>query len=89
MNCKEIIKEYLVAHHYDGLAGDGCACVLSDLIPCNGNGIAFVCEPGYEIEGCGCGENHDSHIVPERRKAARRVEIRGVYGRRIDDRRKQ
>ncbi len=84
MDCKDIIKEYLVAHHYDGLAGDECACVLDDLIPCNGNGGVLKCEPGYEIAGCTCGENHDSHIVPERR-----VEIRGVYGRRIDDRRKQ
>ncbi len=89
MDCKKIIKEYLVAHHYGGLVDDGCACGLDDLMPCNGNGRVLECAPGYEIEGCTCGENHDSHIVPDRRKAARRVEIRGVYGRRIDDRRKQ
>ena len=92
MNCKEIIREYLVIHHYDGLTGDECACELDDLIPCNDNGDVMQCEPGYEVKGCtpDCNLGCDAHIVAgDRRKADRRAGMSTVHGRReIDDRRK-
>jgi hypothetical protein len=44
MNCKEIIKTYLVQHSYDGLYTEDCGCFLSDLFPC---GECFEnCRPG-------------------------------------------
>ena len=43
---KEIVKEYLIEHHFDGLAGDFCGCGLNDLFPCECN--SANCMPGYE-----------------------------------------
>jgi hypothetical protein len=46
MNCKEIIKTYLVQHGYDGLYAEDCGCFLSDLFPC---GECFEnCRPGIK-----------------------------------------
>lgn len=40
MNLRDIAREWLEAHGYDGLAYrcgcDGCGCGLDDLIPCDG-----------------------------------------------------
>ncbi len=65
MKAREIMHEYLVTNHYDGLVDtDGeCACGLEDLMPC---GEDFGrCMPGYEVEGCSeyCGKGCDFHIV--------------------------
>jgi len=44
MNCKDIIKAYLINHSYDGLYDGYCWCTLDDLIPC---GYCFdKCLPG-------------------------------------------
>jgi hypothetical protein len=47
MNCKDIIKEYLIKNGYDGLYNENeCGCFLKDLMPC---GEAFSsCIPGYK-----------------------------------------
>jgi len=48
MNCKEIIKEYLVQNGFDGLHNEAeCGCELDDLIPCHEN--CSQCQPGYKI----------------------------------------
>ena len=55
----EIVRQYLVAHGYDGLYGDECGCLIDDLCPCGEN--FGGCRPGYEQpppeddewDGCG------------------------------------
>ena len=73
MNCRIIVREYLITHHYDGLVCDECACGLHDLMPCSED--SAWCEPGYEVEGCppSCGLGCDSHIVSDRRKKTQRT----------------
>ncbi len=37
MNCKDIVKQYLINNGYDGLAGEECGCTVDDTIgfmPC-------------------------------------------------------
>ena len=50
MTVKEIIKQFLKGRGYDGLYysdGDGCACELSNLFPCDGDwGGCCSCEAG-------------------------------------------
>lgn len=47
MNCKEIVRGWLLANGYDGLyLGGECGCAIDDLGPCDGN---FDCEPGYVV----------------------------------------
>ena len=52
MTVKKIIHAYLLAHKYDGLAGEDCGCELSDLMPCegtiSGNDVSD-CIPGYKV----------------------------------------
>ena len=62
MPVKEIVKEWLTQHKYDGLFSESgeCACVTNDLMPCDSEGIG-CCEPGYLMD-CDCGEEHDFHI---------------------------
>lgn len=66
MNGADIVREYLVSHHYDGLIGDCCTCVLDDLMPCCDS--AMECEPGYRVEGCtdDCGQACDYHLAREK-----------------------
>jgi len=47
MNVKEIVREYLRTHGFDGLCcpDAGCACLIDDLEPCSEMGSQ--CEPGY------------------------------------------
>jgi len=47
---KEIVRQYLVRHGYDGLYSDllECGCDLADLMPCDGN--CHGCIPGYKVE---------------------------------------
>jgi hypothetical protein len=65
-NLKEIIKEYLEQHGYDGLYNPSeCACDQSDLMPCDEPGVE--CRPGYR-EDCDpgkCGE-HEFHICAKK-----------------------
>jgi hypothetical protein len=69
MTVKEIIEQYLAKHGFDGLAGDGCGCQLSDLMPCegtaSGNDISG-CVPGYKVpcdpETCEADGDCDFHI---------------------------
>ena len=49
----KIIKEYLVAHKFDGLAGDDCGCTIDELGHCD-DCIPLDCEPGYKIQCDGC-----------------------------------
>ena len=48
MTVGEIVREYLVAHGYDGLYNDEeCGCCLSDFMPCDGDFI-IDCRVGYK-----------------------------------------
>jgi len=51
----DIIREYLHAHGYDGLAGAGCGCRIDALAPCRDR-LSESCEPGYLVDCRGCGE---------------------------------
>jgi len=66
MNIEEIVKQYLVAHGYDGLysveSGDLCGCSLDDFMPCGGENV-MECYPGYKVP-CECGEDCGFHIGP-------------------------
>jgi hypothetical protein len=44
---KDIVREYLEAHGYDGLCSYECGCRLDDLFPCCGCGMD--CVPGHKI----------------------------------------
>jgi hypothetical protein len=47
MTTLDIIKQYLEANGYDGLAGEECGCFIDDLVPC-GFGIPVYCRAGYK-----------------------------------------
>ena len=70
MTVKDIVREWLVAHDYDGLMSDDgeCGCKLDDLAPCSDGGwAASRCEPGYLTtcnEECGCGSFHITTTIP-------------------------
>lgn len=60
MTCKDIIRDYLIAHGFDGLFDtDGeCACLRDDLAPCDLDNCFSHCEPGYQhfcANGCDYG----------------------------------
>lgn len=58
MNCKEIIKKYLIDNGYDGLQNEAeCGCKLDDLIPCDG--CFDMCTAGY-IPDCSKCDNKDN-----------------------------
>jgi hypothetical protein len=60
---REIAKEYLERHGFDGLATCGCGCELRDLMPCGEP--SPDCEPAYKElcqEGCWCGGEFDIHF---------------------------
>lgn len=47
MNVKDIIKQWLMDHDYDGLWNEEeCGCSLDDLMPCND--VCIHCEPAYK-----------------------------------------
>ena len=64
MTVRDIVRDYLRKHGYDGLYNDAgdCACLIDDLMPCTACEGAYVddCEPGYKTP-CDCG-GHDWHI---------------------------
>jgi hypothetical protein len=66
MTVKEMIIESLGIHQYDGLFNEygECACEISDLIPCCGDGVKS-CKAGYKTP-CDCGDDHNFHIVKEK-----------------------
>ena len=45
MELKEIVKEWLILHDFDGLFNDDCSCLISDLMPCDEPGTQ--CEAGH------------------------------------------
>lgn len=58
MDVREIVKEWLKQHGYDGLYNTSgeCACIIDDLFPCFSETTCF-CKPGYYIpcpgsDGC-------------------------------------
>jgi hypothetical protein len=65
-NVKEIMEQWLRDRDYDGLYNGvaDCACLLSDLRPCDGD--ISACVPGYKAP-CDCGE-HNFHIQSEKPK---------------------
>ena len=49
MTVGKIVREYLVAHGYDGLYNaDQCGCCLDDLMPCDGDDFLMDCQAGYK-----------------------------------------
>jgi len=58
---RDIVREYLRAHGYNGLRTDDCGCREDDLMPCDGP--CARCIPGYLLPCC-CGD-HDWHIGPD------------------------
>lgn len=52
MTVKEIIKDWLEKHGYDGLYTDKCGCSRSFLFPCLQEGV-ISCKPGYWHEDKG------------------------------------
>lgn len=70
MDCKEIIRGFLLISKFDGLfnANAGCGCEIDDLIPCDGE--CASCEPGYKVPcdgiDCDCGTDTGWHIAREK-----------------------
>lgn len=65
MTVREMVEKHLKDNGYDGLGGDGCGCILADLIPCVDAPIEH-CEAGHRVP-CDCGEECNFHIVPGKR----------------------
>ena len=57
MDVCEIVKDRLQKDGYDGLAGEDCSCLLSDLMPCDN--YAGNCEAGYKILSKECDKCKD------------------------------
>ena len=76
MTVIDIICEYLEKHGYDGLYQPGeCACLIGDLLVCNGSGYGVgQCKPGYTSDcigaECECGGEYEEsfHVGPEKVK---------------------
>lgn len=51
MNIRDIVREYLVTHGYDGLTGDAdwdsCGCGVDDLMPCGDPNSR--CQPARKV----------------------------------------
>lgn len=47
MTVKDIIKKYLEDNGFDGLAGEGCGCLIEDLFCCDY--VGPECVPGKKI----------------------------------------
>ena len=60
---REIVKEWLRAHGYDGLCYYDCGCEIEDLMPCTG--YSADCQPGYRTPGACEG---DWRIEPTKEK---------------------
>ncbi len=44
---REIVKNWLITHGYDGLAGEDCGCEINDLMPCDEPSI-YQCRAGHK-----------------------------------------
>jgi len=64
ISVKEIVKQYLINHGYDGLYSDllECGCSVDDLMPCSGN--ACGCRSGYKVDDPS--DQFEFLIVPEK-----------------------
>ena len=60
---RNIIKDWLKEHGYDGLFNDECGCDLNDLMPCDRD--CGECQPGYK-QPCDCRRGYDFHIRPDK-----------------------
>jgi len=49
MTIREIVREYLKVHGFDGLCGDECGCGGKDLFICDGAENILECQPGYRV----------------------------------------
>jgi hypothetical protein len=67
MTVREIVKDWLIEHGYDGLFNEDCGCALDMLMTCEGD--ATWCEPGHKIpcnpETCPAGGGCEYHIGPK------------------------
>lgn len=48
MDIRKIVEQWLRVNGYDGLAGDGCGCQISELFCCEYPDMDG-CQPGYKI----------------------------------------
>jgi len=64
ISVKQIVRQYLGRHGYDGLYSDllECGCALNDLMPCDSN--PDDCLPGYKVDDPS--DEFDFLIVPEK-----------------------
>lgn len=89
MKVRDIIKQYLETHGYDGLVNSEstCACSLDDLVPCAADPLE--CEPAYRIHGFGYPVYSSCRLYKEWCDvlAGRGVDLRslGDYGFSIED----
>ena len=65
MNVREILKDWLVEHKYDGLVhcDTECGCGLDDFIPCDGP--CDECEPAYKNYCNDCPEYEECEHRPD------------------------
>ncbi len=65
MDLKELTTSWLIERGFEGLFGpDDCACVLADLMPCEGP--SPLCRAGYRAScPADCG-GHDFHVQEAR-----------------------
>jgi len=55
ITCREIVKEWLEAHNFQGLCQSSCGCGIEDLAPCTGEGMED-CTPAYKFTCPHCKE---------------------------------
>ena len=67
ISVKEIVRQYLIEHGYDGLYSDlgGCGCSIEpgSFMPCEAGGIE-LCKPGHKVEDPS--DEFEFLIVPEK-----------------------
>ena len=59
MTVKEIVKQWLTEHGYDGLASDYCGCEIKDLMACSSE-AALRCVPAKKVRCNECKEDAES-----------------------------
>ena len=79
---KEIVKQYLIDHGYDGLYSDAgeCGCDLANLLDCDMAGTG-QCKPGYKVEDPSDGFEY---LIAPKNDVERRLPVEqlalGVWG---------